>query len=108
MPAYLIVRAEVQAADRPRFDRWYAEEHLPDAVAAFSATRAWRGWSALDGSVHYAFYEFEDAARAQAVMSSEAIKGLVAEFDRAWGTRVIRTRDLVVSAQALALEELRA
>jgi hypothetical protein len=108
MPTYLIVRAEVQAADRSRFDRWYADEHLSDAVAAFRATRAWRGWSTLDPAVHYAFYEFEDAAQAQATMSSEAIKRLIAEFDRVWGSRVTRTRDLMVSTQALAFEELRA
>jgi hypothetical protein len=106
MSTCLIVRAEVQAADRSRFDRWYADEHLPDAVAAFHATRAWRGWSTLDPAVHYAFYEFEDAARAQAAMSSEAIKRLIAEFDRVWGSRVTRTRDLVASTQALAFEEL--
>ena len=108
MPAYLIVRAEVAAADQPGFERWYATEHLRDAVRAFGARRAWRGWSRLDAGVHYAFYEFADAAQAEAIMSSDAIKRLIAEFDRVWGTRVTRSRDLVVSAQELTLEEFRA
>jgi hypothetical protein len=108
MPAYLIVRAEAAASDRADFDHWYATEHLPDAVLAFGAARAWRGWSRLDTGVHYAFYEFVDAAQAEAIMTSDAIKRLIAEFDRVWGKRVTRSRDLVVSAQELALEELRA
>ena len=58
--------------------------------------------------MHYAFYEFADATSAEAIMTSDAIKRLIAEFDRVWGTRVTRSRDLVVSAQELALEELRA
>ena len=34
--AWLVVRATVaDAADRARFDQWYRDEHLPDAVKAF-------------------------------------------------------------------------
>jgi hypothetical protein len=41
--AYLMVQAVLaEAADRPRFDRWYETEHLPDAVARFGAQRDWR------------------------------------------------------------------
>lgn len=102
MTAYLIVRAEVaDAADRQAFDRWYGEEHLPEALAAFRARRAWRGWSDTDPRVHYAFYEFADIAAVRSVMKSEALRGLVAEFDRVWGKRVKRTREVVESAQAL-------
>ena len=44
--AYLMVRAVLsEPADRPRFDRWYETEHLPDAAAAFEARHAWRCWS---------------------------------------------------------------
>jgi len=36
MTAWLVVRAVVaDAADRAPFDRWYRDEHLPDAVKAF-------------------------------------------------------------------------
>ena len=100
--ALLIVRAEVpDTADRAAFDRWYAEEHLPDAVKAFGVERAWRGWSRTDPSIHLAVYEFAALARLQAIQGSAALNGLIAEFDRAWGTKVKRARDMVEIVQAI-------
>ena len=97
--AYLVVRAVVaDAADRPGFDRWYEAEHLPDAVARFGAQRGWRCWSRADPAVHYAFCGFADLERAQAVLASPERRALVAEFDRAWGARVTRTRDILEAA----------
>ena len=97
--AYLMARAVLaDAADRPRFDRWYGTEHLPDAAAAFGARRAWRCWSRTDPAVHVAFYEFADAARAEAALASAELRALVAEFDRVWGARVARTRDVLEAA----------
>jgi len=53
MTAYFMVRAEVKdPAVKEDFDRWYRDEHLPDALKGFKARRAWRGWSAVDASVH--------------------------------------------------------
>ena len=102
--AYLMVRAVVaDAANRPRFDRWYEAEHLPDAVARFGAERGWRCWSRTDPAVHYAFYEFADIERARAVPASPELRALVAEFDRAWGARVTRTRDLLETAGTVEL-----
>ena len=98
--AYLMVRAAVaDAADRPNFDRWYETEHLPDAVARFGAERGWRCWSRTDPAVHYAIYEFADVERARSVLDSPELRALVAEFDRAWGTRVQRTREMIEIAQ---------
>jgi hypothetical protein len=91
-----MVRAVLaDAADRPRFDHWYETEHLPDATAAFGARRAWRCWSRTDPTVHIAFYEFADVAQAEALLASEALRPLVAEFDKVWGARVMRTRDIL-------------
>lgn len=102
MSAYLIVRAEVaDAAVRSEFDRWYQAEHLPDAFKGFNARSAWRGWSTVDPLVHYAYYEFADASQAQAIRGSEILSSLVAEFDRVWGDKVVRTRDYVEVVQAL-------
>ena len=95
MPAYFVVRAVVAEVDRRDFDTWYRTEHLPDAVKAFSAQTAWRAWSHTDPSVHYAFYQFPDVAAAEAVNTSAAIGTLVAEFDRRWGTRVTRSREIL-------------
>jgi len=102
MTACFIVRAQViDATVEDDFDRWYQNEHLPDAVKAFGARRAWRGWSDVDASVHYAFYEFDDPARARAIPGSDALKRLVAEFDRAWGDKVKRSRDIVEAIQTV-------
>ena len=102
MTAYFMVRAQVvDAASRDAFDRWYRDEHLPDALKGFNARRAWRGWSAVDASVHHAFYEFDDLAHAQAIQGSAALKELIAEFDRVWGDKVKRSRDFVEVVQAI-------
>lgn len=102
MSAYFIVRAQVvDPSVKDAFDHWYQDEHLPDARKAFNARRAWRGWSEVDASVHYAVYEFDDAAGVRAVPGSDALKQLVAEFDRKWGDKVSRSRDIVDAVQAI-------
>jgi hypothetical protein len=94
--AYLVVRAMVaDAADRPAFDRWYQDEHLPDARKAFHAPDAWRAWSRTDPAVHCAFYAFDSVAAAEAIGTSPAIKALIAEFDAKWGGKVTRTREVL-------------
>jgi hypothetical protein len=102
MSACFIVRAQVvDASVKQEFDRWYRDEHLAEAVKAFGAKGAWRGWSEADASVHYAVYVFDDVARARAVPGSDAIKRLAADFDRAWGSKVVRSRDVVQVAQRI-------
>ena len=101
MTALFMVRAQIAGEEmKPAFDRWYNDEHLPDALKAFNALRAWRGWSADDPLVHYAWYEFEDLASARAIVGSETLKRLVADFDRAWGKKVARSRDFVTIVQS--------
>jgi hypothetical protein len=102
MTAHLIVRAEVlEAAVKDDFDRWYSDEHLPDCVKAFGARRAWRGWSEATASVHFAVYEFDDVVQVRAILRSEALKAQAAEFDRAWGDRVRRSREVVEVIQTI-------
>jgi len=101
MTAFLMVRAQVDAAAKKDFDRWYQDEHLPDALKAFKARSAWRGWSEVDSNVHYAVYEFDDLARARAIPGSEVIKPLIAELDRRWGDKVTRSREIVEVAQRI-------
>ena len=102
MAAYLVVRAVVaDPADRPAFDHWYRTDHLPDALKAFKAREAMRGWSTDDPSVHTAYYRFDTAEAVQAIAESPAIKALIAEFDRVWGTKVSRTRDILPIADEL-------
>lgn len=100
MAACFIVRARiVSASDRDAFERWYRDEHFPDAVRAFGAKRAWRGWSDTGPLVHYALYEFDTLEKARALPGSGALQRLVAEFDRVWGERVVRERDRVEIVQ---------
>ena len=96
MAACFMVRARI-AADvvKEDFERWYRDEHLPDALKTFKARRAWRAWSDVDPRVHYAFYEFASMADARAIEGSEGLKRLVADFDRAWGKRVERSREFI-------------
>ncbi len=100
--AYLAVRAEVPEAERARFDHWYETDHLPWALRAFGARRAWRSWSRTDPAVHVAFYEFASVAAAEAVVNSDAIAPLVADFDRMWGDRVPRKRAILDVVQEIA------
>jgi hypothetical protein len=94
--AYFMVRAEIaEPGDRAAFDAWYETEHLPDAVAKFGAERGWRCWSALEPTVHYAFYEFPDVTKAKAILDSSGLPTLIADFDKAWGKRVTRSREII-------------
>ena len=99
--AYLAVRAEVPEADRERFDHWYATDHLPWALRVFQARRAWRCWSKSDPALHIAFYEFDTVAAAEATQTAEATKALVADFDRVWGGRVPRRREILEYVQEI-------
>jgi hypothetical protein len=100
--AWLAVRAEVPEAERARFDHWYETDHLPWALRVFGARRAWRCWSKSDPALHVAFYEFDSAETADAIQKSDAIKPLVADFDRVWGNRVPRRREVLDIVQELA------
>ncbi len=101
MSAYLIVRAQVDPSVRSAFDTWYQNEHLPDALKAFDAVSAKRGWSSVEDNVHIAFYEFPTLAAAEAVIGSDTIKDFIAEFDRHWAGKVTRTRELVEFSQTI-------
>ncbi len=97
----LIVRAEVRDTERDAFDTWYQEEHLAEALELFNATRAWRSWSKVEDGVHYAFYMFPDVQAALAILNSNALKRLIDTFDKTWGDRVKRSRDVTEVSQYL-------
>ncbi|HTQ81638.1 MAG TPA: hypothetical protein VMI47_00070 [Pseudolabrys sp.] len=97
--AIFLVRAVVDPALRDRFDRWYAEDHIPWAMRVFKCEKAWRYWSSLDRNVHYALYWFADELSMDAALNGEGLKELIAEFDRTWPSGVTRTRDKLVLAQ---------
>jgi hypothetical protein len=101
--AVLIVRARLNnLSDRRKFDDWYRTEHLPSALKAFKAQRAWRCWSRTNPLVHLALYEFPSVEEAESILDSETLAGQIAEFDRFWGTEVTRTREIVEVAEELS------
>jgi hypothetical protein len=93
--AHFVVRSVVAEPLRQKFDHWYSTDHLPRALADFKAEKASRFWSTVEAGVHYAVYEFADMARLDAALTSEALKGLIADFDRNWPSGVTRTRDVL-------------
>ena len=101
MTAYLIVRAEVEETSRDKFDEWYENEHLPDALRDFNSVSSMRGWSDVEPGVHLAFYEFTDLAAANTLLSSDLMKEFIKEFDRHWVGKVVRTREVFEVKQLL-------
>jgi hypothetical protein len=51
--------------------------------------------------VHVAFYEFASTEAAEAATAPEVIAPLVADFDRVWGDRVPRRREILEIVQEL-------
>ena len=100
--AVLLVRAEVRDAHNvAKFDAWYEDEHLPDAVKAFGALQAWRGWSQAEPRAHHAYYVFASEEDAHAILNGNAIKALIAEFDATWGDQVTRSRQVIKVAGSI-------
>lgn len=101
---YFVVRATVvDTARREAFDRWYGDVHVPEAMAAFGVHKAWRFWSESDPSIHQAVYEFTDRAAVDRAVNSEAMKGLIADFDRTW-PGIPRAREIMRLAQEAGSE----
>jgi hypothetical protein len=97
--AHLIVRSKLaKLGDRQAFDDWYRLERLRDAVKGFKAGRGWSSWSRTNPLVHFAVYEFSSVDEAEAALDSPQFVELVGEFDRVWGTRVTRTREIFETA----------
>jgi hypothetical protein len=92
---FLTVRATVSdPAKRAAFDDWYRSEHLADAMKVFGASKAWRFWSDTDPAVHQATYQVASRAVAEAALASAGMKGLIAQFDRAW-PGIPRAREII-------------
>lgn len=90
---YFVVRAIIpDEGDRAAFDRWYQDEHLPDAIKAFGVSHAFRAWNRTDPFVHCAFYEFPSVAAAESATPPQVLAPLIAEFDRHWLGKVTRSR----------------
>ena len=97
--AFLVVRAVIPDANqRAAFDRWYHDEHLPDAMKTFRAEKGWRLWSETDPAVHQATYQFADRAALDRAIAPDNFKPLIDEFDRVWPA-IKRSREILTLAE---------
>jgi hypothetical protein len=97
------VRAEVtEKANRDRFDHWYATDHLPLAVKTFGRGGVGAAGAAPIRRSTMLFYEFDDPKQAEAATAPDRIKPLIADFDRVWGDRVSRRREILEIVQEMA------
>ena len=92
--AIFIVMAKVKPEQEEAFNRWYDEDHMPKALNRFPGVISGRRYKMLeagDGYNYMALYEFESAGKLKETMKSEALKGLIREFNAAFG-EVTRSR----------------
>ncbi len=90
----LSVRATVDPGREAEFNRWYNNEHVPDAVRMLGAIGAARYKVVLgDGSHQYmALYAFESAEKLATALNSPEIKELIKIYDRDIGSFSTRVR----------------
>ena len=84
-----IVMAKVEPGQEDAFNRWYDEDHMPKALNRFPGVISGRRYRILDGGEGYdymALYEFQSREKLDETMRSDAIKGLIQEYDAAFGT----------------------
>jgi len=53
----------------------------------------------LDGSIHYACYEFDSMDRLHSMMKTSDFADLVADFSQTWLGKVTRDRDVLLANQ---------
>ena len=102
-PEYMLsVRATVEPDREAEFNRWYDNEHVPDAVRMFPGCVGAARYKVVlgDGSHQYmALYAFESADELSAALSGPELKELVKIYDRdigAFSTRVRTTYERVL------------
>ena len=97
-----IVKANVKPEQEDAFNRWYDEDHMPKALNRFPGVISGRRYKITDGEDGYnylAIYEFESQGKMTEAMKSDAIKGLIQEFDDTFG-EVTRKRVLAVEIKS--------
>lgn len=93
-PVLFLVKFKVPEAIRAEFDRWYAEEHLPEVIA-FPGTVGARRFRTLLGDDEYneiSLFEFRDEAALAAYLDSPHRRRVTEEFDRRYGASTERVR----------------
>ena len=97
-----IVMAKVKPEQEDAFNRWYDEDHMPKALNRFPGVISGRRHKIIDGGDGYnymAIYEFESEAKLNETMKSDALQGLIQEFNDTFG-EVDRKRLLAVEIKS--------
>ena len=97
-----IVMANVKPEQEDAFNRWYDEDHMPKALIRFPGVISGRRHKIIDGGDGYnymAIYEFESEAKLNETMKSDALQGLIQEFNDTFG-EVDRKRVLAVEIKS--------
>jgi antibiotic biosynthesis monooxygenase (ABM) superfamily enzyme len=92
---FLAVRATVDAGREDEFNRWYDDEHVPEAVNMFPGCLGGARYKVLDGDgthQYVALYAFGTAAELKAALAGPEIKELARRYDQAIGSFSTRTR----------------
>lgn len=98
-----MVMAKVRPDQEQAFNTWYDEDHLPKALNRFPGVLSGRRYKIADGGDGFnymALYEFESPGKLAEMQTSDALKGLIKEFDAAFGD-VTRKRILATEIKAL-------
>ena len=99
-PKYLLtVRATVEAGHEDEFNRWYDEEHVPDALRMFPGCIGAARYRVTegDGSHQYmATYAFESEAALEGLMASDGLREMIRRYDAAIGSFSTRARTTYV------------
>lgn len=88
------MKFKVPEAIRAEFDRWYAEEHLPDVTAfpGYVGARRFRTLIGDDGYDEISLFEFRDEAALRAYLDSEHRRRVSEDFDARYGATTERVR----------------
>ena len=100
MTAYIIVTSDTSKVSKSEFNNWYEEEHLVEALNAFNAMGAKRGWI-NNSKIHLAIYKFKNIMLAKKALKSKILENLIKQFDDRWNNKVYRTRELIETIQEI-------
>ena len=91
----LTVRATVEATREAEFNRWYDQEHVPDALRLLPGCLGAARYRVVegDGSHQYmAVYAFPSEAALRRALHGDEIKELIRRYDQAVGAFSTRGR----------------
>ena len=100
MTSYIIVTSDTSKVSKSEFNNWYEEEHLVEALNAFNAMGAKRGWI-NNSKIHLAIYKFKNIMLAKKALKSKILENLIKNFDDRWNKKVFRTRELIETIQEI-------